>query len=71
MRILEYHTFEREVDAAEFNRQRRDADVMHWLEEQFKDDPMPDSDICTESVELDAWKIIKPNDQGQARREKE
>src|ERR1035437_5705583 len=61
MGILEYHTFEREVDAAEFERERNEGDVMDWLEKQFQDDPMPDSDISTDSVELDAWKIIKPN----------
>lgn len=61
MRILEYHTFERDVNAAEFERERNEGDVMDWLEKQFQDDPMPDSGINTESVELDGWSIIKPN----------
>jgi hypothetical protein len=58
MRILEYHTFEREVNKADFERARKHGDVMHWLDEQFRDDPMPDSDINTESCELDAWELL-------------
>jgi hypothetical protein len=62
MRILEYHTFEREVNKADFDRARKHGDVMHWLDEQFRDDGMADSDINTESCELDAWELLKsPN----------
>jgi hypothetical protein len=62
MRVLEYYTFEREVNKAEFDHQRKHGDVASWLDEKFKDDPMPDSDISTESFELDEWKLLEsPN----------
>jgi len=58
-RCLEYHTIERDVNAAEFKKQRIERDVMSWLNEEFRDTDMADSDINTEIFELDEWKIIE------------
>ena len=53
-KIVEYHTIEREVDPEWFDEYTsRTAS----LEEMFRDDEMPDADISTESVELDAWEV--------------
>lgn len=60
MRVLELHTIEREVNKADFDKQRESGDVASWLEDKFRDDPMPDSDISTESFELDEWKVSTP-----------
>lgn len=66
-RCLEYHTIERDVPRAEFDKQRRDGDVCSWLHEQYRDDHMPDSDISTESFELDEWETVEsPNASDQA-----
>lgn len=67
-RCLEYHTIERDVPKAEFDKQRREGDVCSWLDEQYRDDHMPDADIATESFQLAEWETVKsPNAIGEAR----
>ena len=69
-RCLEYHTIERDVPKAEFDKQRKDGDPMHWLDEEYRDCDMADSDINTDSFELDEWEVVKsPNDKVQTRRD--
>lgn len=61
-RCLEYHTIERDVPKSEFDKQRKDGDVLHWLDGEYRDCDMADSDINTESFELDEWETVKsPN----------
>jgi CYTH domain-containing protein len=48
------------VDTAELKRRHEQVDVASWLEDEFIDDPMYDSDICTESVDIDNWETL-PN----------
>ena len=61
-RCLEYHTIERDVPKAEFDKQRKDGDPVHWLDGEYRDADMSDSDISTESFELDEWEVVKsPN----------
>ena len=59
-RIIEYHTIERAVDAAPYRRREKTGVVTEWLEQKFRDDPMPDSDMSTDSIVLDAWAEIPP-----------
>jgi hypothetical protein len=56
-RIIESHTITRDVNAAEFQRQIEQGDPCHWLTEKFRNDPLADSDISTESAEVDSWSI--------------
>ena len=70
-RCLEYHTIERDVPKAEFEKQRRECNIMAWLEKEYQDCNMSDSDINTESFELDEWKIVKsPNTAGEPQPQK-
>lgn len=62
--IVESHTFEREVNIDDFVRERQEDHLMDWLEAQFRDDPMSDSDINTESVKLLSWSLVKPQEGG-------
>lgn len=57
-RIVEYHTIERTVSAKEFAFHQGRGDTASWLDEKFCDDPMPDSSINTECVEIDNWEVL-------------
>lgn len=59
-RVTEIHTIERLVDEAELHRLNEYGDVSTWLEEEFRDDPLADSDLSTESMELVSWKTVTP-----------
>lgn len=54
--IVEYHRFEREVDAKAFGKAE---DKSSWLNEKFMDDAMSDSDINTDSCELSEWEVLE------------
>ena len=61
-RCVEYHTIERDVDEAELQEHNIVGDTAAWLDEKFRDDTMPDSNISTESFDIDNYDYKLPND---------
>ena len=59
-RCVEYHTFEREIDQSEIDEFEEDGDLFDYLHSKFQDDNGGDSDIETDSYELDRFETLDP-----------
>lgn len=57
-RCVEYHTITREVDSEEARKHAAAGDTAFWLDEKFRDTPMPDSSVSTESFDIDNFEIL-------------
>lgn len=58
-KIVEFHTIEREVDSEDLAKMKEEGDVLHWLEDQFTDDPKSESVIETVDEEAFSWREVK------------
>jgi len=59
-RCVEYHTFIREVETAKIDELAdKPGELSDWLHSEFRDDSASDSDIMTDSYDLDEFETVE------------